>query len=130
MLNLLGVKFDRLRGINRTTGIFSGSCFLIAFYICCIICPVGICVYTLICEFRKYHVCMGDYQETASPSKKTRSQFGCTHVICDTLPSYLVFLVPVLVMDGNYPPVCLLRECHVGQWLFKEYLNIFLHFLL
>ena len=93
MLNLLGVKFDRLRGINRTTGIFSGSCFLIAFYICCIICPVGICVYTLICEFRKYHVCMGDYQETASPSKRTRCQVGCTHVICDTLPSYLVYLV-------------------------------------
>ena len=93
MLNLLGVKIDRLRGINRTTGIFSGSCFLIAFYICCIICPDGICVYRLSCEFRKYHVCLGDYQETASPSKKTRSQFGCTHVIWDTLPSYLVYLV-------------------------------------
>ena len=36
----------------------------------------------------------------------------------------------VLVMDGNYPPVCLLRECNVGQWLFNEYFNPFLHFLL
>ena len=29
----------------------------------------------------------------------------------------------VLITDGNFGPVCPLRERHVGQWLFKKHLN-------
>ena len=29
----------------------------------------------------------------------------------------------VIVTDGNFAPVCHLRERHVDQWLFREFLS-------
>ena len=55
------MKFDHLRGIPDERPFFSGSCFLVAFYICSS-CLDGICVYALRCKLRKYHVWMGNCQ--------------------------------------------------------------------
>ena len=93
------MKFDHLREIPDERPFFSGSCFLVAFYISSS-CLDGIWVYALRCKLRKYHVWMGNCQLSYWYLRNQRHQAKRQGLGCGT---YVVSHDRAPVVPGTIP---------------------------